>query len=323
MTDNKPPLARLVPVAVRDYWGHEALEFTPWLAQRENLDLLGQALELTELEVVGTEQAVGPFRADILCREIGSDGLVLIENQLGRTDHSHLGQIITYAAGLGASKVVWVAPAFTEEHRAALDWLNRITHEDFHCFGVQVELWRIGDSALAPRFHVVAKPNDWEKRLRSRVNPVSGPAADLHYRFWSQLRDHLEAVRSAVVFGEPVARSMAKPIAGPGRVLMIPWNVLRDGASGIWVRISGSGGDEVAAAIRRDHQNAITAALATLGEVVWFEADGKGSVLSLRRRGVGLSDLGAWPELNRWFAVALGELGRALRSDSLSSMEIP
>ncbi len=312
MTVEKAPLSRLVPVAVREYWRHEALEFTPWLAQKENLDLLAQALELTELEVEGTEQAVGPFRADILCRELGSEGLVLIENQLERTDHSHLGQILTYAAGLGASKVVWVAPAFTEEHRAALDWLNRITHEDFHCFGVQVELWRIGDSALAPRFHVVAMPNGWQKQVRSRVSQATGASGELHYRFWSQFRDHLEAAGSTVAFGEPVAKMMAKPIAGPGRLRLIAWNAVRGGESGIWARISGSNGEEAAAVVRRDHRESVAGALAAHGEVVWLEPDGKGSVLSLRRRGAELKEEDGWPDLNRWFAAALDRLAEVL-----------
>ena len=123
-------LSRLESVDLRNVWESEPGEFTPWLAKPENITLLGETLGL-ELVVESTEAGVGPYRADIVCRDTGynsPDGsLVLIENQLGRTDHSHLGQLLTYAAGLDAVSVVWIAQPFTDEHRAALDWLNQKT----------------------------------------------------------------------------------------------------------------------------------------------------------------------------------------------------
>ena len=153
----KTRLGKLEPVELRDCWEREDSDFTPWLASDENIALLGEAIGL-ELEVQQEEAAVGPFRADILCRDTNSGGLVIIENQLERTDHSHLGQTLTYAAGLDAVTIVWIAASFTEEHRAALDWLNRISHEGVRFFGVEIELWRIGDSAPAPMFNIVAVP---------------------------------------------------------------------------------------------------------------------------------------------------------------------
>lgn len=116
----KPELSRLRPVDLRTVWQDESADFTPWLAQDENLTLLGEALGI-DLLLVSTEKSVGPFYADILCRNRANDQPVLIENQLECTDHRHLGQIITYAAGLAASTVVWIAGHFVEEHRAALD----------------------------------------------------------------------------------------------------------------------------------------------------------------------------------------------------------
>ncbi|MCC7111052.1 MAG: DUF4268 domain-containing protein, partial [Deltaproteobacteria bacterium] len=150
-------LGRLERVSLRDIWKTEAMDFTPWLAQRENMALLGEAIGL-DLEVEAQEKEVGPFRADILCKETGSDSWVLIENQLERTDHAHLGQLLTYAAGLEAVSVVWIAERFTDEHRAALDWLNEIANEKLRCFGLEIELFRIGDSPVAPKFNVVSQP---------------------------------------------------------------------------------------------------------------------------------------------------------------------
>src|SRR5207244_6039820 len=136
-----------------------ASDFTPWLAKPENLELLGETLGI-ELEPDSEEVAVGPFWADIVCRDTATGGKIVIENQVEKTDHVHLGQILTYVAGVGAQIVVWIASKFTEEHRAALDWLNEHTTEEISFFGLEVELWRIGSSPAAPKFNVVSKPNE-------------------------------------------------------------------------------------------------------------------------------------------------------------------
>src|SRR4051794_34639727 len=94
-----PSLGRLEKMELRGVWLKEADDFTPWLAREENIALLGEAVGLT-LEVEAQEKDVGPFRADILCKDTATGSWVLIENQLERTDHNHLGQLLTYAAGL-------------------------------------------------------------------------------------------------------------------------------------------------------------------------------------------------------------------------------
>lgn len=168
-----PKLGRLERVDLRTQWTHEATGFTPWLATPENIEILGDTLGM-ELEIEAKEQAVGRFSADILCKEIGtSDHWVLIENQLEATDHKHLGQLLTYAAGLQAVTIVWIAATFNEEHRAALDWLNKITDTaNVRFFGVEVELWRIGTSEPAPRFNIVSKPNDWSQSVKQAARAI-------------------------------------------------------------------------------------------------------------------------------------------------------
>ena len=158
------PISTLEPVDLRTIWPDESSDFTPWLADPANLTRLGDELGLT-LEPRGTEQAVGSFSADILCRRLdgGSDeeSWVVIENQYGRTDHDHLGKLLTYAAGLNARTVVWIAEEFRDEHRAALDLLNASTTQDYAYFGVEIELVKIDESRPAPRFNIAVQPNDW------------------------------------------------------------------------------------------------------------------------------------------------------------------
>ena len=126
--------SELVDVDVREAWEHEARGFTPWLAN--NIASIGSALNLS-LEVQETEVAVGRFSADILARDLTDDSLVVIENQLESTDHSHLGQIMTYTAGLGASTVVWIAKSFNDQHLAVFDWLNENTTTGFRFFAAR------------------------------------------------------------------------------------------------------------------------------------------------------------------------------------------
>ena len=163
-------LGKLEKLQLRNYWRNEGTDFTPWLAQEENIQLLSEAICI-DLEVHGQEKGVGPFRADILCKDTTTDHYVLIENQLEKTDHTHLGQLMTYAAGLDAVTIIWIAQRFTEEHRAALDWLNRITDDTFNFFGIEIELYKIGNSDPAPMFNLVSKPNDWAKSAKkSTIN---------------------------------------------------------------------------------------------------------------------------------------------------------
>lgn len=191
-------LARLEPVDLRQVWQSEPEDFTPWLAQPDNISQLGESLGL-ELDVESTEAGVGPYRADIVCRDTSngsSEGaLVLIENQLERTNHNHLGQLLTYAAGLDAVTVVWIAAPFTDEHRTALDWLNQKTDQSVNFFGLEIELWRIGGSPIAPKFNVVAQPNDWTKTIRD----TTGRGRELsetrrqQLEFWTEFEEFVKS----------------------------------------------------------------------------------------------------------------------------------
>jgi hypothetical protein len=188
-------LGKLEKVDLKTIWENEAYNFTPWLAQKENLELLGDAIGI-ELELEAQEKNVGPFRADILCKNTSDESLILIENQLERTDHKHLGQLLTYAAGLQSVVIVWVASKFTEEHRKALDWLNDITDERFSFFGLEVELWKIGNSPAAPKFNIISQPNNWSKTVaRAAKNLDSQETSEtkgLQYRYWQNFISYLE-----------------------------------------------------------------------------------------------------------------------------------
>ncbi|MCY3628365.1 MAG: hypothetical protein OXG88_12115 [Gammaproteobacteria bacterium] len=191
-------LGRLEQVDVRTVWTNEASEFTPWLARQENLDILGDTLGLS-LETESVEREIGSFRADIVCSDTNTDTTVLIENQLARTDHDHLGKLLTYAAGLHAKTVLWVVTQVRDEHRAALDWLNTITPDDYRFFGLEIELLRIGASPIAPRFNIVSTPNDWSRSVAIMTgNKATSATKLMQLEYWDGLHSVLNDLNGFV-----------------------------------------------------------------------------------------------------------------------------
>jgi hypothetical protein len=184
-----PALGRLVSVPLREVWPREDSDFTPWLADPENLSLLADTLNLPTLEVEGTEVPVVNFRIDILARD-DNGRMVVIENQFGLTDHPHLGQIMTYLSGQeGPIMVIWIAEKVREEHRSTMDWLNVNTSSDFNFFAVEVEALKIGESLPAPWFNVISKPNDWSRDVARRTRGVEeghlDESAKAYLSYWS------------------------------------------------------------------------------------------------------------------------------------------
>lgn len=204
----KPALSRLERVDLRQVWTSEPYDFTPWLAEEENLRLLGEALDV-ELALVQSEQEVGAFSCDILAKDMATDTYVAIENQLESTDHTHLGQLLTYAAGLDAVTVVWVSRSMRDEHRQALDWLNSKTSEDLSFFGVEVELWRIGESATAPRFNVVSRPNTYQKAARQTKEVASSTteSGQLYLGYFVALREYMAEKAPQIKMMKPLPQA--------------------------------------------------------------------------------------------------------------------
>ena len=295
-------LERLIKVPLREFWDKEDRDFTPWLADEENISLLGETIGV-ELEVEAQERNVGPFRADILCKDTVTDKWVLIENQLERTDHSHLGQLLTYAAGLDAVTVVWVAERFTDEHRAALDWLNEITDEEFSFFGLEIELWRIGDSPMAPKFNMISHPNDWTKTIDQIVHRELTSAQQLYFDYWTALQEHLEE-RNGVI--NPVASSRDS------------WVSFGVGRSGFWLSASASVRDKwisvsltLAGRDGKPHFYLLEGDKVDIEEDIgakleWDEKQGrKQNYISLSLEDIDLEDRQDWNRQHQWLCEQL------------------
>jgi hypothetical protein len=303
------PLGRLEKVDLREYWKREDTHFTPWLAQEENITLLGETIGM-ELEVQGQEANVGPFRADVLCRNTADDTLVLIENQLERTDHGHLGQLITYAAGLDAVTLVWVVQRFTEEHRAALDWLNRITEDNFLFFGLEIELWRIGESVPAPKFNLVVKPNEWSKTVRDAARSPGGlsEGQQAQVEYWTSFGAFLEDQGARFKPPKPYPSNW------------MGWGLGRSGVSLLAIA------NKAEVMVGFDVHNARNSSWfpqlherkeeieAELGfEMEWQPKPGARISQCRVRRAQGTKDTKKWPNVHKWMLEKMDAIDRVLR----------
>lgn len=234
---NDVPFSHLTDSPLRDAWPNEARDFTPWLV--DNMDRLSEALGFP-LEPTGMEVAVEQFSADIVATDLGTGDRVLIENQLEGSDHTHLGQILTYLAGLEAKVVIWIARNFDEAHLSAMRWLNENTAHEFAFFAIRLRVVRIGDSPYAPVFEVVEKPNTWERKLGKTVNEAEAERTRLREEFWSR---YLE--RHPRLFKPTKSSNVWLPIFEDGSVILSMY--VGSNSSGMFLRgPSGSDGKDLA-----------------------------------------------------------------------------
>ena len=299
-------LSRLEAVDIREVWPDEAQDFTPWLAEEENLDILGETLGI-ELEFEAQEKDVGDFRADILCRDTLNNSRVLIENQLERTDHSHLGQILTYAAGLEIHTVIWIAKEFREEHRAALDRLNEVTTENFQCFGIEVKVWQIGDSDCAPQFDVVSKPNDWNRTVSRDTERVMreglSETQQRQMRYWTGLHEYIVEKGSSVSFPSPRSSRYLDLSIGRTNFGLMIWQTPTRSEIGIWLNISGENRKAYFRLLEEEQADIHT----EMGEELqWIELSGKQrNRICLHKADTDPLDENDWPHQYEWFTTQL------------------
>ena len=308
-------LGRLKPVELREVWSNEATDFTPWLAEEENLSILAETLNM-ELELEGREVNVESGIVDLLCRNT-DDSLVLIENQLTKTNHAHLGQILTYAAARPeATAFVWIAKSFQEKHRGALDRLNAITDERFQFFGVEIELWQIGDSRAAPKFNIVSKPNNWIRSVsqsarQARSEELSGPPL-LRQRFWTAFGEHVSQTNRQINAPRPVPKAFVFfAIGRAGFRLKALMSELR---RTLVVRLEMTGLNAEA------HFNLLIVDQAEIEDEIgelcedeqleWLE---RSKAIVLTKRNTDPTDEADWPNQHAWLAEKLERFDRVFR----------
>ncbi|MCY3903499.1 MAG: DUF4268 domain-containing protein [Caldilineaceae bacterium] len=333
---------RLEQVELRTVWVSEDSDFASWISRSDSLAMLGEALNL-ELELENMEGWVSPSPRGVVCRTRGAGGYVVIANQLEHTDQSHLGQLLTYAAELKAVTMVWVAAQFTQEDQNTLNWLNEVTGSSIQFFGLEVELWRIGDSPLAPKFNVVCKPSGWtegtpapnraesstpppppapeddETTLEDQLQQVENELQleyqlvenELQLEYWQALRKHLESSGSFIRPGTPRSQNWMNFDVGHWRLRMTAFNNMRDGGIGVQLVIR-EGDAEVSYNTLYQQRGEIGAEIGDALE--WRELpEHKQGQVMLRRYNADPTNRAQWPEQHDWFKDKLESFDRAFR----------
>ena len=304
-------LGRLERVNLRDVWQNEATQFTPWLADSDNISLLGETLGF-DLEVESTEATVGEFRADIVCTDTSDNTTVLVENQLAQTDHSHVGQILTYAAGLDAVTIIWIAERVRDEHRAAIDWLNEVTRSSVQFFALEIELWKIGDSASAPKFNIVSKPNDWSQTFRAITTPSESTEEEIVRREWWAFLNNRLAAKWQSRLPKLSSRTFAYyGSANSGQFQLRASISAQKGQLQTALVINGK--DALAfARLLEEEKEEIEREIGSA--IVWQVRTDRANILSLERTGVNPMNRDDWPEHADWFAEHLASFRKAFWS---------
>ena len=199
----KKNLSKLNTVELREVWEHEALDFTQWLSEDDNLMLLSNEIGIP-IKIIKPEAEVGKFKVDILAKEESSNRKIIIENQLEYTDHDHLGKIITYASGYDAEIIIWIVSDVREEHQKAIEWLNDHTDEEINFFLIKLELWQIDGSNPAPKFDIIVSPNEWFKAIKTTIG--SGELTETRLQqldFWTKFRDFAQEIDKTIRLRKP------------------------------------------------------------------------------------------------------------------------
>lgn len=292
-----PNTSRIEYLNLREVWPHEERSFTPWLLKHP--DILAECLGV-ELELTASEVPIGDFYLDLIGTNLTDGTTLIVENQIERTDHSHLGQLITYAGGIGPSTIVWIASEFREEHRTALDWLNSSTADSTLFFGIEANAVRIDDSKPAPLLKLVVAPNDWTLTGRNIAQTEGlGPKSSLRYEFWTFF---LSQYRHS----SPLYRRKKAPSS--------PWLIVPTGLTGTWIGLviqdnifvdlvcGSKDSEQNIARLTYLEENRLEIE-AAVGHKVEFEiSEGRSKTIGkIIIRGAGeLEHRDSWPDLAKW-----------------------
>lgn len=311
-------------VAFSDGWRDE-LDFDNWLVDGDGIRLLEELLEIEiDEDSLSRQKSVGKFAADMFGKT--RDGkAVIIENQLHKTDHDHLGKILTYAGGLASdtsgSCLVWMAEEIRDEHRAAIDWLNSRTDSGNNFFAIEIELFRVGDS-LMPNLKLVCQPNEWSKSQKAETKKATTQANRLYEKLWADLHDYLQGQESSLA-------SRFRPKSGWGESyldmkghynkvsLLTLWLSKQSGTWSANIYIDGSlghSGHGIIRALEAEHGAAIAEATKQFGQVEYLEVGNKHPTARIRiAKSSPVDDQSLWQGNFEWLAGCAEALDNVMR----------
>lgn len=290
-------LGRLEPVNLREYWQDEARDFTNWLAEEVNLALLSDALGM-DLELEGVEVSVGPYKADIVARDLSSDSRVVVENQLEKTNHDHLGKMLTYASGLDANTMIWIAKEFSEEHRRAFDFINEHASPNLQCFGLEIELWKIGDSPPAPQFKIVSSPNEYTSEIKTDTTGKLTEAKALYLDLWNDFKKYCVENGTSLKIRKPRPQQWFGIAVGRSKFQISLIASIQHQRIGCEIYIRGKNAKAYFKLLEEKKEQIHK----SIGEIDWQELpDGQDCRIVLYKHNIDIKNRTNWQDANKWF----------------------
>lgn len=175
-------IQKIARIPLRDAFRHEAYDFTRWL--QENLDVLNDCIDLT-LSNAEREAAAGDFSVDLVAED-ESGNKIIIENQLEKSNHDHLGKLVTYLVAMEARAAIWIVSEPRPEHVSAITWLNESSSASFYL--LKLEAIKIGSSDPAPLLTLIVGPSDATKAV-GKAKQEFAERYDIRRDYWTKLLD--------------------------------------------------------------------------------------------------------------------------------------
>lgn len=294
-------------VNIREAFRHEAHQFTVWLEQ--NIDVLSYRLGI-DLNVIQREKSVGSFNVDLLCED--AEGVqVIIENQLERTDHDHLGKLMTYLVNLDAQIAIWVTTEARPEHQRVIDWFNEITPLTMAFYLVQVEATRIADGVFMPIFYVLAGPDEQTRQIGHEKKDLAGRRYK-QLEFWEQLLEKNQRETALFTNISPSARSYLATGIGKSGIELVYRVKMNSGRVDLYIDVGDKEiNKEIYDSLYAEKENIE----ADFGEKLdWYRRDDKkASRIGTEYDVGGLVDDSTWNQLQDKMIDAMIRLDNALR----------
>lgn len=286
-------LGKIKELDLREIFKDEARDLTPWLARQENLAILSEEIGV-EIKLIQVEANVGRYNVDILAEEEGTGKKIIIENQLEMTDHDHLGKIITYASGHDAGIIIWIFREIRDEHRQAIEWLNEQTVENLDFFAIKLQLWQIDDSRAAPKFEVIASPNEWVKTIRSRASGAMTDTKLLQLEFWTKFKAWVVSRDNKMRLQTPRPQHWYTVSMGSSDASIILTVNTRDGLLGCEIYINN---DKELFSFLQDNKDSIEISMKS--KLVWIDA-AKASRIKMTKTDFDIQNRGAYDMYFKW-----------------------
>jgi len=302
-------VGKLESVPLREIWAHEAGDFTSWLF--DNIDILNEQLGL-ELIPVEKEKPVGSFNVDILAED-SSGRQAIIENQLEKTDHDHLGKIITYFSNLNAKIGIWISPSPRPEHVAAVEYLNQVVPEDTKFYLIRLQAYRIGNSEPAPQFTIEAGPSE-QLTAVGVVKKESAHRDKQQYKFFEQLLNRCNEKTN--LFSNVSPKGYQNWInSGAGKSGLVWLLAIMKKSGKVDLFLNAADGEVNRTRFEFFEKRKIEIERAFESSLIWDFKEGRKQhyIRSISNIG-GLEDEEKWPEIHQDLITRLIKLERALRN---------